>query len=265
MSNQPRGVGLEPPNNLRLHITSPNDAGMQYLTLSHCWGKLEVLKLKSENITSMIAGFRLDEIPKTFHEAVTITRKLGFQYLWIDALCIVQDSPTDWAKEASRMAIVYENSTCTIAAAHGSDSTAGCYVNRQPLQYLPCKLTRTDSMCTDFRQQSEIYAEPPHRCLPSRDVLLGLERQPLHNRAWLVQERTLSPRILYFGSQFMSWEYRDLETPEHHRFDWQVETPFPNVDSPDFDDEFEHPNRILKLLRKAPLAFPDDTMEFHVH
>ncbi|OBT71298.1 hypothetical protein VF21_09943 [Pseudogymnoascus sp. 05NY08] len=67
-----------------------------YLTLSHSWGDpAEVLQTKTENLPQMIKHIEFSAMPNTFQDAVTITRKLGYRYLWIDSLCILQDSRTD--------------------------------------------------------------------------------------------------------------------------------------------------------------------------
>src|SRR5277367_4028126 len=63
--------------------------------------------------------------PKTFQDAITVTRALGIRYLRIGSLCIVQDDPLDWASESSRMADVYNYAFLTIAAAYSSDSYSG--------------------------------------------------------------------------------------------------------------------------------------------
>jgi len=76
-------------SDLRLHVVDQNDSRIRYLTLSHCWGNLNVLTLRAENMGRMIDGFHMKDLPNTFKDAVEITRSLGFRYLWIDALCII--------------------------------------------------------------------------------------------------------------------------------------------------------------------------------
>ena len=58
-------------------------------------------------------------VPKTYLDAIAVTREPGIQYLWIDSLCIVQNDDSDWQQEAAPMAAVYENALVTIAAAWG--------------------------------------------------------------------------------------------------------------------------------------------------
>ena len=80
------------------------------MTLSHCWGKSEFLKLTKTTFQRLRDGFLAAEtLSKTFEDAIIICRELGVKYLWIDSLCIFQDSPEDWRCEAAQMGQVYEN------------------------------------------------------------------------------------------------------------------------------------------------------------
>ncbi|EMD68557.1 hypothetical protein COCSADRAFT_134413, partial [Bipolaris sorokiniana ND90Pr] len=100
-----------------------------YVALSHCWGNPEnhPLKTTKENYTERLAGIPLEELPKTFRDAVKITKHIGVKYLWIDSLCIIQDDIEDWKQEAAKMGAVYEYARLTIAAADARDSTEGCF------------------------------------------------------------------------------------------------------------------------------------------
>ena len=73
-----------------------------YLALSHCWGKSKILTLKSSNIKAMQQALPLTELPRNFRQAIQATKILGFRYLWIDSLCIIQDSIEDWRKRSCR-------------------------------------------------------------------------------------------------------------------------------------------------------------------
>jgi hypothetical protein len=64
-------------------------------------------------------------IPLTIRDAISLTQKLGKQYLWVDSLCLVQDDPEDLIGGIQRMDTIYEQSILTIVAAHGSDAMAG--------------------------------------------------------------------------------------------------------------------------------------------
>ena len=175
---------------VRLYLTSARrDIGLSYCALSHCWGGMKVLCLNIANLEAFQQSIPLSDIPATYLDAIRIAQSIGVMYLWVDSLCIVQDSEDDWTEEASRMASVYENAYCTIAAAGAENSLDGCYVTRNPLVCGPCRILSTDTQ--------DLYAHPAYKQLGSLDELektCGLFR-----RAWIFQELMLSPRLLYFG------------------------------------------------------------------
>jgi hypothetical protein len=97
----------------------------QYIALSHCWGSSQNFITTRSTISAMKRGFKLDEAPATFRDAILVTRALRQRYLWIDSLCIIQGDASDWAQESSKMANVYSNSYFTIAALNAYDDTKG--------------------------------------------------------------------------------------------------------------------------------------------
>lgn len=97
----------------------------QYAALSHCWGGNIKFKTLHSNIENMQKGMVWADMPLNFQDFIHITRGLGLNYLWIDSLCIIQDSISDWEYEAARMGDVYSNATITIAAAVAKNSAAG--------------------------------------------------------------------------------------------------------------------------------------------
>ncbi len=117
-------------SDVRLYVVDQTDLGLRYLRLSHCRGSLDVITLEDGNLAELGERSHLNDLPKTFRDVVEITRSLGFRWLWIDALCIIQDSAADWKNEASRMAFIDPNSTCTIGTLFGPNSHAGCFKAR---------------------------------------------------------------------------------------------------------------------------------------
>ncbi|KAF9765901.1 hypothetical protein IL306_001747 [Fusarium sp. DS 682] len=84
-------------------------------------------------------------LPKTFQDAISATRKLGYRYLWIDSLCILQDDQQDWAREAALMHKVYTNAECNLAAEASQDSSGGLFFKREGLHgQCVAKNTRKD-------------------------------------------------------------------------------------------------------------------------
>ena len=78
-----------------------------YAALSHCWGKVRPLTTTSTNLNQHLISIPLSSMPEMFQDAVIASRELGIRYLWIDSLCIIQDSVEDWELECSKMGRVY--------------------------------------------------------------------------------------------------------------------------------------------------------------
>ncbi len=169
---------------------SQSSSSSRYMTLSHCWGQLHIKRLETATLDQMCDGINLDELPRTFQDAIKFTRALDVRFLWIDSLCIIQDSVTDWAAEAGTMKDVYKHAFCNIAA---PDGRSGCFVEKDPqLSKVRRVQPENDSTLYDL-VADELW-------------LHNVDKAPLNTRAWVVQERYLSPRILHCSRQQLFWE-----------------------------------------------------------
>lgn len=178
---------------MKLYHTTPADRNLRYLALSHCWGNAQnVTKLTSEYFTIFQEDIPFAHLPRTFRDAVEISICVGLEYIWIDSLCIIQDSKDDWVKESATMGSIYENSVCTIAAAAATDAQGGCFVTRDPLKFLNCRVAG------DMKEG--IFA-----CPAGRDTWGVVSNSPLATRAWVLQERIISPCMVHFGNPVMYW------------------------------------------------------------
>jgi hypothetical protein len=167
-------------------VSSLNTPQAPYLTLSHCWGGADIVKLTTSNLSQFHSNIPFSLLPKTFTDAIRITVLLGYSYLWIDSLCIIQDSTTDWLQESSLMGSTYCNSILTLAAVGAHDSHGGCLFDRQ---------------------QSTLFAvQPRHQRLGVYSTERLERGQPLHKRAWVVQERCMATRTLNFGKHQITWD-----------------------------------------------------------
>lgn len=81
----------------------------KYAALSHCWGRSQLLRLTSDTKNMLLQGIELSSLPTTFQHAIAVVRLLGIRYLWIDSLCIIQDSVTDWEIESALITNVYDH------------------------------------------------------------------------------------------------------------------------------------------------------------
>jgi hypothetical protein len=147
-------------------------------------------------------------LPKTFRDAVITTRRLGIEYLWIDSLCILQDSTEDWAREAAKMAAVYSGAAVVIAADAAQSSVDGCFGPYQ--QGSNRNLSVTIHCVDDQGLECKVYA----RKATWRKYWNDLEHftateysiSPLSGRGWALQERLLPSRILHYGFTELAWE-----------------------------------------------------------
>ncbi|KAF4463147.1 hypothetical protein FALBO_10025 [Fusarium albosuccineum] len=180
-----------------------------YLTLSYRWDQNSVASSKTVkgNLEGHEKGIALDTLPQIMQDAIHITRKLGLRYLWIDALCIIQDSREDWQAEAGDMANTYKRSTVTLAAA--ADTGNG------------------DASETIFRERSKSHIRPL-RCrggwLDGSATYIFADRTStkdgsrpqsvLDTRGWVLQEHLLSPRVLTYSHGEIFWDCVCLNASE---------------------------------------------------
>jgi Heterokaryon incompatibility protein (HET) len=163
----------------------------KYVTLSYCWGGSSFVKLISANLESLRQEMPTSVLPKTFQEALHVTRRLGCGLLWIESLCVLQDSPSDWYKESSGMADIYSNAVCSNIATGSWNPHKGLFRDRDPTVIAP------------FTFQTDWKDEASH-LLVTTDVDAYSHQTgsaPIAFRAWLLQERLLPQRLLHLRSE----------------------------------------------------------------
>jgi len=188
------------PNDENQYLKVKNTGGQtgRYVALSHCWGHGITFKTTQATFNARQEGFPSELLARNFQDALRITRRLGFEYLWIDALCIVQDSLDDWASESSKMAEVYGNASLTISADLAPHSEFGILH--------PRNITNTHN----FGIRNEL-------CLQTRGKgWAAIPSMPLTQRGWAFQERILSSRILHFFEEQIAWECDTTVYLEEH-------------------------------------------------
>ena len=201
---------------IRLVETWP-DFSRPFVALSHCWGKTRQATTTKANYAQRLSGIAPEGLSRTFQDAIWVTRELGLRYLWIDSLCVIQDDPDDWEREASKMSQLYGAAYLTLAASHGADGNAGLF----PLaarENSPILLSTTG---TDPERESRtsVVTLLPIPCLRPESIVhqvFGKDgadescpipiSEPLLGRGWAFQERALSARVVHFTRQELVWE-----------------------------------------------------------
>jgi hypothetical protein len=162
-------------------------------------------------------------LPPTFRDFVSAAGRLGFRYVWIDSLCIIQggDSGVDWDRESQTMDLVYRSSSCNFAADWPSEET-GLFNSRDPRQADDLAVTLSVKKTEGGKATSCPYllSEP----FETRwDV--EVRNAPLNKRGWVLQERFLSPRILHFGRFEVLLECCELWSAERHHLTGPPDSP----------------------------------------
>lgn len=196
-------------------------ARLQYITLSHCWGDNSaasaVPRTKRASLTANMIGIAPGELPQLFQDVIKLVRALGIRYLWIDALCIIQDNEQDWKEHTVAMSNIYTYAHLNIAATFARNSTEGLF-HKRTAHHFPGERDVPDE--SNWTQPNGTYVGEVN----GREICLRVSRYrdhitilldrlpefwdnvPLLSRAWVLQERLLARRVLHFTGSEMIWE-----------------------------------------------------------
>jgi hypothetical protein len=172
-------------------LVSGKGGSDKYFALSHCWGVELTLTTTVATRCQRYKKIPTSTLPATFRDAVVITKYLGVQYLWIDSLCIVQDSIEDWRTESAKMQDYYKNAYLTISALEALSSHHGILHLRNRKFWNGVQLS----------SEANLYLRPQ---LGTEDDVF--KRAVLNTRAWALQERLLSTRVLHYAKDEIFWE-----------------------------------------------------------
>lgn len=170
-----------------------------YVCLSHRWQRSCPSITTQSNIENRKSGIAVDDLSANLRDAIFLTRSFNIRYLWIDSLCVLQDSSSDWETESSQMGAYYGRSWLTLSA--GLDSEPDLY---------PSKFHQTSSIFgprynsntrTGYYRLRISQSEPKsYMYFNLQDELKWDNRSSssLFSRGWTLQEEALSPRFLSF-------------------------------------------------------------------
>ena len=238
-------VGDQGTNSIFRLVSSEGLAG-NYLALSYCWGSADnhPPKLLNSNVPMYEAGVPSSFLPRTFQDALQIARGLGCRYIWIDALCIIQDSDSDKAREIAKMKDVFQNSYLTVAVADSPDTDSGILFPRLSADSPEVKVEWRDSVTQQkvtAHLRVDKYGKDGVTAGHSSNAYVSGQ---LSRRAWTLQERLLPCRVLHYTSDQLVWECQTVRSWESSNFVESVDDSLPEVG----DDV-----RIIKNINLKPM------------
>jgi hypothetical protein len=217
---------------VRLIKTSPTQK-VRYATLSHSWGPDGIdFTLTQSQFEAFEKRIPFASLPATHQDAIVLARKLGLRYLWIDSLCIIQDSTSDCQRETAMMGDVYSNAYLTIAAVSSPSSKVPFLQGQEaaytakPVRFYGPRLNRITRDVLGFsglkrtsvarlHSYVTLYTRRTLRLAQSADNsaswsapqgISDAVQGPLSKRAWTLQERALASRVIHFTSEGLRFE-----------------------------------------------------------
>lgn len=197
---------------------SLQSTNIDYTTLSYRWGASNHAACTTkENIADRLKAIPFQSLPLTLQDAVTVTRLFGIRFLWIDALCIIQGGEhenEEWKRELPNMGKIYRHSLFTIAASSAEDSSAGLFYRNKSANW-PVRNVYFSHKALLGEYNNKGYVFRP--TFPDWSVVV--EHSPLSQRGWVLQERMLASRTLFWTTQGLFWQCNELETSEYGTID----------------------------------------------
>lgn len=201
----------------------------KYIAISYCWGEGNGLKVIGSNKSDLVQGIDEDELPATIRDAIELARYLRVQYLWVDALCIIQDDTQDWLHESSHMADVYAQAFLTISAS-SVDSSRMSFLHQSRGNKEVLFQVKDHTINDQHNQGIDENSLDTQYCTLAvrRTAVSGFHQDafdeiidPSMGRAWTLQEHMLSTRLVSFSTDEVQWTCRTLRacecgSPEDH-------------------------------------------------
>lgn len=237
----------------------------KYAALSHRWGTPELqppLKATQESLSSMASGIPLEDLPKTYRDAVTVCCSLDIPYLWIDSLCITQDSKEEWESESQKVGWLYKKAFITIIPSAARSCHDG-FLQRPNKAFVEVNF---QSSLVPKMKGSYFIHEPDFT--KGSDASLFYQDTAETNwgtRGWTFNERMFATRRIYFGAKAMHWSCKNFYASEFsHHFEEAQEY---NLDSLLEDHEEEAEDNPFSIWHSQFLeyscrefTFPDDRL-----
>ncbi|PYI06189.1 HET-domain-containing protein [Aspergillus sclerotiicarbonarius CBS 121057] len=186
----------------------PGPPSCKYAALSYVWGRATAPEIEAttSNIHDLqMVGLSDLPVPATIRDAIVASSKMGMQYLWVDRLCILQDSSDDKCTQVNAMDKIYSNAAVTIVALAGSDAHYG----------LPGVSERKRALPWVYDGQGICMAEllRPYEEISAQSVW--------HTRGWTFQEGMLSTNLLMFSDWGVFYEAEGCTGVRDEEEEWR--------------------------------------------
>lgn len=213
----------------RLQSAAANPFETRYAAISYCWGNKEdakkQLKTTRNNLQQHLSGIELQDMPQTIADAVQLCRAIGLRYLWVDALCIIQDDDDDWTRESFEMSNIYGNSFITLCVVTGTCCSAGFLERQHNPKTLQINFKSKVNPSVKGKLFLRMYkpAEKPavgafayfenRKKFEPEVHKWQLEDAPWFQRGWTLQESHFSKRKLLIGDEMAYvWHQDQIES-----------------------------------------------------
>ncbi|OCL13697.1 HET-domain-containing protein, partial [Glonium stellatum] len=179
----------------------------QYAALSYCWGSQGAILTTKSTLKDRKIKIYEAQLPKSMQNAFALARSLGLHYIWIDALCIVQDDPGEWKVEAEKMGLVYSNAFLVISATSSPHADGGLFNPRGRILRATLPDISGENRSIHARRVLDHEIITSCRIKPDKSWEKDISKTfPLLSRAWGFQERLLATRIIHFTPHELVWE-----------------------------------------------------------
>lgn len=202
---------------------------VKYATLSYCWGSkedaLKQTKTTKDTILTHCQGIPLGSLSPVIRDTIKVYRAFDIMYLWVDALCIIQGDNVDWNRESQMMGQIYHSCYVTICPLSSRSCLEGYLGPRPQGLEVEFQSSRHEDIWGTYRlilSSTDVDADVVEEFDQRPAVVKDLNRSSWYHRGWTFQERILSPRMIWFGSNMSHFVCEYLRTSENGQIDRNI-------------------------------------------
>ncbi|KAH7343024.1 heterokaryon incompatibility protein-domain-containing protein [Rhexocercosporidium sp. MPI-PUGE-AT-0058] len=189
-------------------VPFPNE-DVEYAALSYCWGRAtegeHVFKTDESTKSEFETAIPLAKVPRTLIDAFALAKKLRLEFLWVDALCIVQGSREEWEEESAKMGSIYSSAKIVLSSTQSSNVTDGVFLTRSTMSLAQDIKSPDGSMYARRNMNHEINTSCRTKSNKWWEANIN-NTFPVLSRGWCFQERMLATRIVHFTPTELVWE-----------------------------------------------------------